>query len=626
MKYKFTKKITAMLATILVVVIFLTIPASAIEWNGSTGGGGGGGDTSNASGDYSIPYTGNYAVGYRFSRIDYYGVTKNNPIDILCSTFTSANYPVNNNNSSISGGNGYSRAKSAEWFNTKYNKVSLQARMYNPDARGTTSKTLANVYTDTDVLGGATLPPRISEIEATVMSGSVLDNVCKKLGMSGGTTDLQNGDKILVEPIFLMKMVSTDYAMTISEVGMFGGHMFGWDKPDSTKGDSGSYGFIAEFLNQIWPSTLYNTDTKFWNAGYDASVNTGGPASNAKGLISFRNLLLYGFGVGFAYNNSNPPTTPVDLYPTGVDWFTDAGGTNKVSILTEGNTYYPKFIFYNNGSIAVNVNIDVYDCTSKSYDCNVGTVIGANSYYGVMGNAVTVNKNLYFGPDSVGYSSYDYNQNLLTYKLYIYLNDTNATESNTSNNSMVHNSKFSPIQPSMSQYFLDDENSGSSWITNAVNNKIIYSGQEVKGRVDFLNRSSFSLNIVDWAKAALGLESNNTYNYLNPPGTSSQNALHGSGASWTNITGKFRAKNVPVDVSSNNSTQKTLYLLSAAGEKSYLNATGTNISNLDLLANNLEINSKYKSKSRSMTCFFKLQFIAKFINAKIHYRRNISII
>lgn len=617
MKYKFTKKITAILAVVLAAAIFLTIPVSAIEVTGN--GSGGGSSSTTSGGSYALPVLGSSTsncAGYRLTVITAKGErrTDTNTIDVYCSNSDFANHIKNN----------------TVYYSSKlYYKTELSSGFI---SGGGTKRDIGNTkFSSSAAIWNSSIPQDSVQMTNSATSGvpyfkttsglGVLDSLLTKMGLSG-TGALENGNKVLIEPIFLLKIANTEYLLTVTEIGLYGFNMFG-DVVPASSGNTGSWANIAYYTNAYWPMSCRITEdlsysgTPIWYAAGTLSKSNRG---------SFGDLVRRGYGVAFAYNNTNPPTVPVDLYPTGVEWFTDAGGTNEVSVLTEGNTYYPKFIFYNNGSIAVNVNIDVYDCTSKSYDCNVGTVIGANSYYGVMGNAVTVNKNLYFGPDSVGYSSYDYNQNLLTYKLYIYLNDTNATEANTTNNSMVHNSKFTPIQPSMSQYFLDDENSGSSWITDAVNNKIIYSGQEVKGRVDLLNRSSFSLNIVDWAKAALGLESNNIYNYLNPPGTSSQNALHGSGASWTNITGKFRAKNIPVDVSSNNSTQKTLYLLSAAGEKSYLNATGTNISNLDLLASNLEINSKYKSKSRSMTCFFKLQFIAKFINAKIHYRRNISII
>lgn len=310
-----------------------------------------------------------------------------------------------------------------------------------------------------------------------------------------------------------------------------------------------------------------------------------------------------------------------DLKATDIKFKLTSTSAEVSEPLREYEKYTPIYQFYNDGP-ACTATLTGTNNTTGQTTTKTNVSIGENSYYSFDGEPFIV-QNSMFSADNTAHE-YTWDNMNISFTETGTVNSMN--DKDTSNNSMVHSSKFTPIQPSMSQNFLDDENSGSSWITNAVNNKIIYSGQEVKGRVDLLNRSSFSLNIYDWAKAALGLESNNTYNYLNPPGTSSQNALHGSGAIWTNITGKFRAKNVPVDVSSNNSTQKTLYLLSAAGEKSYLNATGTDISNLDLLASNLEINSKYKSKSRSMTCFFKLQFIAKFINAKIHYRRNISII
>ena len=280
------------------------------------------------------------------------------------------------------------------------------------------------------------------------------------------------------------------------------------------------------------------------------------------------------FSVPTPPNSKIVETVPVDLYPTGVTYWTSQTGGSKVTNLVEGGTYWPRFTFHNNGSIAVNAKVSIWSYPLNKYDSqNKAITIGANSNYTVSGNySVKIDKNLRFGTSGNTYADYKYTQNTLVYKLEITLNDSKATESNTNNNTGNYSNNFAPIQPSMSQNFLDDENAASSWISDSVNNRVIYSGEQVKGNVLLKNNSSFKLNIYDWAKVALGLESNRNYAYLNPPGINEATAWYNSGANWNNITSNFRPKNIPENASNNDITQKTLYLLSAAGETSYANA------------------------------------------------------
>lgn len=587
MKHKFTKKITAILAVILAAVIFLTIPVSAIEVTGN--GSGGGSSSTTSGGSYKLPVLGSstsYCAGYRLTVITANGVRRNgtSTIDVYCSNSDFANH-IKNNAVYYSSGLYYKTEISSGFISGGGTDKDIGNTKFNSGAAIWNSSIPQDAVQMTNSATGGT--PYFK----TDTGSDVLDNLLIKMGLSG-TDALQNGNKVLIEPIFLLEIANTEYLLTVTEIGLYGFKMFG-DVVPASRGDTGSWANIAYYTNAYWPMSCRITEdlsyngTPIWYAA--GTLTTGNP-----GRGSFGDLIRRGYGVAFAYNNTNPPTVPVDLYPTSVTYWTSQTGGSQVTNLVEGGTYWPRFTYHNNGSIAVNATVSIWSYPLAKYDSqNKSITIGANSDYTVYSNySITIKQGLCFGTSGNTYTDYTYTQNTLVYKLDITLDDSKATESDTSNNTGTYTNNFSPIQPSMSQNFLDDENSGSSWITNAVNNKIIYSGQEVKGRVDLLNRSSFGLNVLDLAKAALGLESNNTYNYLNPPGTSAQTVLHSSGANWSNITSKFRAKNIPVDVSSNNSTQKTLYLLSAAGEKSYLNATGTNISNLDLLANNLELNNK----------------------------------
>lgn len=583
MRYKNKRRIVSVLAAIFAAVIFITVPASALTWDGTAGGGSGGGGINAPNAGYSVLDTTATACGYRFSRVDYYGETINDAIDIICSNYDKADIMA--------------RSK----FDTKLNKVQLKDRM-SLDITWETSVNNTNVYKDIDILDdkntkefdGIALPTDTSKIESTVMNGDVFDKICKALGMSGGASDLQNGDKVLVEPIFALTLKGEKHALTVSEIGIFGREEFHGYDPADTSNDQDTFGFIAKLTNKIWPSSLYNTDTKFWSAGYDASVKSG-PASNAKGLISFDNLLLYGFGVAFVYDNKNPPITPVDLYPTGVTYWTSQTGGTQVTNLVEGNTYWPRFTYHNKGDISVNATVSIYSYPLRKYDSeDVGITIDANSDYTVNSEyPVIITNDLDCGTSGEKSDDYEYGENTLAYKLSITLNDSKATESDTDNNTGTYTANFAPLQPNINQTILDSENAASSWITDAVNNRIIYSGEQIGGKIVFQNNSLFNLNVFNRTQVAIGGVNGLGYSYLSFPGTinDTDTAFRNSKAVWNYFTSSFRPKNVPVNILNNNSTQSTLYLLSAAEETSYASAMGTSIKDWDSLAEMVELNT-----------------------------------
>lgn len=905
MKNNFKKKITAILAATLAAVtavIFLTIPVSAIEVVGN--GSGGGSSSTTEGGSYSLPVLGkstSHCAGYRLTVITASGKRRENTntINVYCSNSDFADH-IKSNAVYYSSGLYYKTEISSGFISGSGTNRNIGDKKFNKDTAIWNSSIPQDATQMTNSATGGT--PYFK-----TTSGSVeFDYMCQKMGLSGASA-LQNGNKVLIEPLFLLTIANTEYLLTVTEIGLYGFKMFG-DIVPASSGDTGSWANIAYYTNAYWPMSCRITEnltysgTTIWYAA--GTLTTGNP-----GRGSFGDLIKKGYGVAFAYNNTNPPAVPVDLYPVRVEFWengvqvdslTDGHtyvpkyvfyndgnatveatikvwshavnknlcGTNGTSIsidansyytyvgdafkvdnnlyyvynkaahskdsttgytkgyptleqewnektnydigrfiynsmiitlnansgvtesntsnnysyaythvyvpvdltptgvkffdkngveqttLIDGQTYYPRYYFKNNGNADVKGKIAVWcqplnkmlceektvvirkgatyeynpnvaitmnssiryaystkaggsDATSGGYpthsaEWNVGRFLfnstsislisnnvsyesnGSNNYkefftnvyvpvdlrvniefydkidgtkqtsfvegqtyypkyifsnYGntivetkvktvnypnnkiernevdlqigawsivsLWGDPVTITKGRYFGDggsysNGLQYEDYTYVQNQLKHYAHIYLNSSSkvAVESSSapfnkdvSNNKKTVYNQFSPAQPGIEENFLDDENNGSSWILSALNEKTIYSGQEIKGNVVFKNNSSFKLNIYDWAKVALGLESNRNYSYLNPPGTKEETALRNSGAIWSNVTSKFRVKNVPTDVSSNNETQKTLFLLAAAGETSYANATGTDISSIDVLADNVKLNN-----------------------------------
>ena len=581
MKYNFKKKLTAMLSATLAAVTFLSVPASALTWEGSSGGGAGGGDTATKN-NYTIADTSATACGYRFSRIDYYGNRVNAPIDVACSTYSKL-----------------ANAQTAYRFETKYNKLELKNYMYSSITWNTTSQW---IDTDANVIG-VILPTAVSNIQATVMNDTNFDKICKALGMSNGATDLDKGDKILVEPLFALNLQGVRHVLTVTEIGIWGGYEFGWDKGNkSTNDGGGSYGYISNFCNNCWPSSLYTEKvesggTVFWNAGWDA---WGNGKNVYQRLLTFRQMVENGFGVGLAYDNKEEPieTVDVDLYPTGVTWL-DSNG-NETYYLIEGRTYTPVFHFYNAGSVGVYARVSSWSIPywkDVLYDdwgnASTQIYIGADSGYSIQSREpITITQGLYYG-DGVAYEGYELNVDTIKHKLTIALDCTDSydadgnyvyvQESNTGNNQQTYTNWFSPKEPSLSQWVVDQENSASNWIhdDSIYGQWKLYSGEQVNSYLWIQNNSSFNINIIDKFKAILGLDNNllqesNDLRYFSANGKEGDN--------WTRNSGVYRVKNT------NKNTHKTLYLTDTAAEKSYAEGAGVNIADLTTIANNVTLN------------------------------------
>ena len=279
---------------------------------------------------------------------------------------------------------------------------------------------------------------------------------------------------------------------------------------------------------------------------------------------------------------------PVDLYPTSITYWTAQTGGTYVTELVEGGTYWPKFHYHNNGSIAVTAQVNAWSYPLNNWEVNnVNIVIGANSDYEIMGDyPITINNGLYyrnFGIENAQkYDTYEYNQNTIVHDWSITLTDSKATESNPNNNWTTFAHKFSPKQPDINQWIIDRENAASSWITGAVNNRIIYSGEQTNSQVKFTNISSFKLQIDEYFKSILGLNNNLLASYKK----TDDPTWHNSGEVWDRETGTFRAKNTV------KGTNEMLYLRASAGERSFASAMGINIDDANHITENINLNKQ----------------------------------
>ncbi len=277
------RKIIQMLTCVLVVATLFAlsaVPAMALSWDGSSTGGGGN-TTSAGPNGYAIRTDADNCIGYRFSVVDKSGNTKNGAvIDVFRNTYY-GNYEYTN---------GYK-------FNVKYNKKQL---INNQNAGFNTSRNTTNCYKEAS-MGFASTMPGASGMSSWQNDGRNLDPILRKLGIAG-IAALKNGDKILVEPIYDLRLESVYHAVTITETAIYGKHILGASSNGGSSWNSGSWGFISSYTNRYYPNELYTPDGQGLWTGVSAI------ASNAR--ATFYDLINKGYGVGIAYTETKPDFTP----------------------------------------------------------------------------------------------------------------------------------------------------------------------------------------------------------------------------------------------------------------------------------------------------------------------------
>ena len=261
--------------------IFGVLDASALSWNGSSAGGGGEGGAATTKG-FSIRYAdvGTNCLGYRFSVVDKYGNTKNG---LVLDVFRNTKY-------------GNSSYTSGYKFSTKYNKKQL---IIYQNSNFSTTKTSTSCARETD-MGFATSLPTPDKMSSWQDRRDNLNPVLYNLGISGGIGALVNGDKVLVEPLFDVRLETIYHSVTVTELAIYGKWLLGVNSNGGSSPNSDTWGFISNYTNRHYPNSLYTPDGQgLWSE-----------ASALSGRATFFTIINSGYGVGIAYTETKPDFSP----------------------------------------------------------------------------------------------------------------------------------------------------------------------------------------------------------------------------------------------------------------------------------------------------------------------------
>lgn len=280
------KKLTRVFALILLaltVFMCISVPASALSWDGSSEGGGGHGTDAGPNG-YAIRYvTNKNLLGYRFSCVDRYGNNKvSKVIDVFRSTSDApyADYACDYDYK----------------FTTKYNKKQL---INNQNCNYSTSVNSTWCYKQ-DEMGFASSLPEPDGLETWQNNTTNLNKVLSKLGI-GSIENLNYGDKILIEQIYDIRLESVYHALTVTETAIYGKHILGAYSDGGSSSTSESWGFISSYVNKHYPNALFTPDGQgLW---------TGASATSSR--LMFYTIINSGYGVGIAYTEEHEDFSPV---------------------------------------------------------------------------------------------------------------------------------------------------------------------------------------------------------------------------------------------------------------------------------------------------------------------------
>lgn len=256
-----------------------TITANALSWDGSTEGGGGGGSPAGSNG-YAVRTTDDNCLSYRFSVVDKNGNTKNGAVIDVFRNTTYGNYEY----------------LSAYKFNTKYNKIQLINNQNSSFSTGSNaSGCLSEAY-----MGFATSLPAPDGMGIWQNNINNLNPVLYQLGVNGGIDALKNGDKVLVEPLYDVRLQGIYHSLTTTEIAIYGKWILGANSNGGSSSASASWGFISSYTNKYYPNSLYTPDGQGLWSGADALSSR----------ATFYTIINSGYGVGIAYTETRPDFTP----------------------------------------------------------------------------------------------------------------------------------------------------------------------------------------------------------------------------------------------------------------------------------------------------------------------------
>lgn len=271
-------RVAALLLTVCSLLSAFSMTASALSWDGSSTGGGGAGGPAGPNG-YAIRTTGDNCIGYRFSVVDKGG---NNKVSTVIDVFRNTSY-------------GNTAYGSAHKFNSKYNKKQL---INNQNHGFSTSKNSNYCFKESSMGFSQSLPAPSGMGTWQQYTGN-LNPIISALGL-GSISNLKNGDKVLVEPLYDIRLQSVYHSITVTETAIYGKYYLGANSDGGSSGNPNSWGFISTYVNKNYPNELYTPDGQgLW---------TGVGALSKRG--TFYTLINQGYGVGIAYTETKPDFTP----------------------------------------------------------------------------------------------------------------------------------------------------------------------------------------------------------------------------------------------------------------------------------------------------------------------------
>lgn len=271
------KKIISLILIACLILSAIPIASFALSWDGSSAGGSTNAVNGSSTG-YVIRSTNDDAcvVGYRFSAVTSSGTMKvNKVIDVYRKT--------------SNGNNAYSTSAK---FSTKYNKKQLIA---NKNSKLSTTSNTTNCYKET-AMGFTTALPNPSSVGTWQSYEANINKVLSQLGV-GSVSNMNYGDKVIVEPLFDVCLAGEYQALTVTEMAYCGRSVKGGSSDGGTSSTSASWGFISSYTNRIWPNKLYTPDGQ----GLWTGVSAIGSSSKA----TFDTILTKGYGAGIAYNETH---------------------------------------------------------------------------------------------------------------------------------------------------------------------------------------------------------------------------------------------------------------------------------------------------------------------------------
>lgn len=279
------KKAISILLVLCVLISAIPYTAFALSWDGSSVTGSSATGSASDPG-YAIRTDSDNCIGYRFSCVKSDGSMK---VSKVIDVYRNTGY----------GKLGYSDGYK---FTTKYNKKQLISRKGNSFS---TSDNQTNCYKEADISFTTALPAPSGMGTWQKYNGNI-NQILSRLGI-GSVSNLNYGDKVIVEPIYDLCLRSTYHSVTVTEYAIYGRYLLGGSSTGGSSATSNTWGYISRFTNKEFPNELYTPNGQgLWTV-----------ATKLTSKETFDNLISMGYGVGIAYTETTNKTYKIKFNGNG---------------------------------------------------------------------------------------------------------------------------------------------------------------------------------------------------------------------------------------------------------------------------------------------------------------------